>query len=118
MKNFFYTKSILNDKKKTFSYSHINNSLIMDKKIIKLLKKWEKYQAKNIFKVIQLGYLAISLTACNDSKNYSSTDLEEAKINALTDSNGIVYSDIDTAIISNDAAIANATLTDTNVCFS
>ncbi len=113
MKNFFYTKSILNDKKKPFSYSHINNSLIMDKKIIKLLKKWEKYQAKNIFKVSGLGYLAISLTACNGSKNYSSTDLEEAKINALTDSNGIVYSDIDTAIISNDAAIANATLTDT-----
>ena len=63
----------------------------------KLLASWESKQANKAKKIGGLGFLAVSLAACN---NDSSND--------LTDASGVTHASVDAAITSNDAAIATA----------
>jgi len=61
----------------------------------KLLASWETKQANKAKKIGGLGFLAVTLAACNDS----SSD--------LVDTSGVTHATVDAAITSNDAQIAN-----------
>ena len=79
-----------------------------------ILKIWEDKQTNKAKKIGGFSFLAISLAACNNSNNYSESDIENAKVNALTGSNGTLYSSVDDAISSNDENIKANALTGSN----